>query len=745
MAKNPPMSLFEKRPLALSALALLLASLGTLWLSLHEISPLFLLIPTAIFAATALFFLLRKKRGAPFGVAVALCLLAGILSQWFYAASLDSPLTDEAGEHKILITVESIAYESSTYRVCNARVEEIDGESAALSLRLRIPKELKRTAPSPGDRYTVLCIATDDYTGDSYYYGEGIAADVTVTKFLSSEDDASLGIAGHFRALNKTLTEVLLEHLGDTEGGFIAALFLGNRDALPDAVSLAFRRAGVAHALALSGMHLSVLTLFLRRLLRLLSLPRPVTSALVLLFIGSYTLLSGAPLSLLRAAAMLAIAEIGSLLRYLPDAVTSLFFSVALIVLVSPGAAADLGLWLSFLATLGLLTASAALPQREKGRYLSHRRLGALLRAIVFTLFALLFTLIITVFAFGEISLLSPISNLILSPLVSLLLLLTPPLFLFGANSLYTLAVKGIVTFVLSIAEALSSIPGVYLSVAYPLFRLAVLAFSLYLLWLLIRRLEAPRAFLMRLGSATLLLAAIFLSCHLYNRHRSLLFTVQHSAGEYVILSSRGHTAVVDNSESGASLYALKSSLKAHCITEIDTFILTHYTEETHEVLSALADTVRIGEVILADDGDSEALRESIYQRATARGLNAALGDTALTLRFGSVELRLLCDLDTPYLLENALLLYASANEKTAFYASSTAFLLLPEERLGTLLASADCVILGAHPRTDSPAFLPSLPVPKGCTIVAPYAAIGDLPDGVNFIPASTDFLFEFQ
>ena len=102
------MSLFEKRPLALGAAALLLASLATLWLSLRAISPLYLLAPTVIFAATALFFLLRKKRGAPF--AVALCLLVGILSQWIYAASLHSPLTGEEKEHEIVVTVEGIAW-----------------------------------------------------------------------------------------------------------------------------------------------------------------------------------------------------------------------------------------------------------------------------------------------------------------------------------------------------------------------------------------------------------------------------------------------------------------------------------------------------------------------------------------------------------------------------------------------------------------------------------------------------------
>ncbi len=740
------MSLFEKRPLALSSLALLAASLAALWLSLRKLSPLWLLVPAIIFAVTALLLLRKKAKGAPLCVAVSLCLLLGILSQWLYATSLCSPLTRTDEDHTLLVSVEEACAETSTYRLYTVRSEEIDGNTKTLRLHLRVPKDVLAAPLSLGDRLTVTGLLTADYTSDAYYYCDGIAGCVILEGVLRREPEAPPGIKALSATLNSLLSTRLISRVGGSEGALTAALLLGNRRFLPASVSLAFRRAGLSHTLALSGMHLSVLTLLLRRILRGLGAPRLLSCSVLLLFIGSYTLLSGAPRSLLRAAAMLTVTEIGTLLRHQPDAVTSLFFSVALICLLSPGAIADLGLWLSFLSTIGILVAGELLEEKKKKRKRPSRLLNALFSSLTLTLFATLFTLVVSAFAFGEFSLLSPLSNLLVSPLISLLLILSPPLLLFGADSLYTHGAKHLATFILSLVERLSSLSGIYVSVAYPLLLGAILAFSVYLTILLVQRLKTPCAFLFRFASASLLLGVIFLACHLVGERRDLLLYVRHYAGEYFVISSQGHTTVVDNSNSESSIYSLRNALEENYITEIDTLILTHYTAASPEYLSSMADTLFIGEVILLHDSHHIATRDDTLHIAKERGIVAKTENGTLRLHTGNTELRLLTDLSAPYLKRPEIFLYAATDKGAAICASRGALSLLPEKGLTSLLSSAECIILGVHPERKLPTRLPHLSLSPGSTVVvSPSVSLGELGEDVRLLASPSVFLYRFK
>ena len=740
------MSLFEKRPLALASLALLLASLATLFLTLRGISPLWLLIPFAIFVATALFLLRKKIKGAPLCVALVLFLLPGVLSQWLYAASLHSPLENVEVEHRVLASVEELSAENSAYRLYTVSVTEIDGEPKSLGLHLRVPRSVSETELSPREELTVTGYLDADYTSDTYYYSEGIAGRMTAEELVRHGTLSRLGLHARLRSLNARLGSHLMAKHNHTEGSLITALLLGNREFLPNSVSLAFRRAGLSHTLALSGMHLSVLTLLLRRILRCVCPRRILSCPLLLVFIWGYTLLSGIPLSLLRAAIMLTVAELGTLLRRQSDPVTSLFFAVALIVLLSPGAAIDLGLWLSFLATLGILVANDLLAKGKRKRGGFSRLLKALLLSVALTTFATLFTLAVSAFAFGEISLLSPLANLLVSPLVSLLLILSPPLLL-GNGGFYARIVTRLAALVLSLVERLSSHEGIYVSVSYPLLLAAILAFSLYAAFLLVRRLDSAKAFLLRFSSATLLLAILFLSCHLYNERRDLLLYVRGYDGEYLVISSHGHTTVIDNSNEDSALYSLRRALKETHITEIDTLILTQYTDTSPAYLHAVADALHIGEVLLAQNSYAPALKADVLLAATARGLAVSEVNDPLILTVGNTEIRLLSDLVASHLTRPALFLHARSDARSAVYASRDALPLFPKEVLDSLLASADCVVIGKHPDSEIPLRLPHLPLPSGSTLIAPPAVItpDDLGKDVDFLISPSVFLYSLK
>jgi competence protein ComEC len=175
-------------------------------------------------------------------------------------------------------------------------------------------------------------------------------------------------------------------------GAVVMALLFGDRTALDAAFVDRIRRAGLAHSLALSGMHLGMaagIGFFLAGVagrLRpglLLSLPRQKLGILLALPpVAGYLWLGGCTASLTRAAVMLAALALHMFrgTRSLPQ--DALFAAVALLVLPDPDSVHDVGLRLSVLAVTGIVLFMPPALRRMAGL----RRAGTLRRLLHFFL-----------------------------------------------------------------------------------------------------------------------------------------------------------------------------------------------------------------------------------------------------------------------------------------------------------------------------------------------------------------------
>ncbi len=133
------------------------------------------------------------------------------------------------------------------------------------------------------------------------------------------------------------------------------ALLLGDKTALSDGEYSAFRGAGIVHLLAVSGLHVSVLALFIKNLLgKIFRLSRKCTFFILMPLLLLYAALTGFPASILRAAICFAIAEGAPLTGRPYDRLSSLALAYLLIVLVRPLFTFDTGLILSFSAMAGI-------------------------------------------------------------------------------------------------------------------------------------------------------------------------------------------------------------------------------------------------------------------------------------------------------------------------------------------------------------------------------------------------------
>jgi competence protein ComEC len=185
------------------------------------------------------------------------------------------------------------------------------------------------------------------------------------------------------------------------------ALLLGDGNALPASQREAMRRVGLAHLVAVSGLNVGmVATIFFVLLLRA---PRGLRLAGTLSGVLAYALLVGPLPSLLRAVLMAAVVLGALLLRRLPAALNGLAVSCLLLVLLDPSWVEDLGFQLSVAATAGLLALSA--PLRH-----GLRASGPFATPLAVTIAAQLATLPWSLAAFGRLSPISPLANLVAIP-----------------------------------------------------------------------------------------------------------------------------------------------------------------------------------------------------------------------------------------------------------------------------------------------------------------------------------------
>ncbi|WP_242396416.1 ComEC/Rec2 family competence protein, partial [Anaeromyxobacter oryzisoli] len=158
------------------------------------------------------------------------------------------------------------------------------------------------------------------------------------------------------------------------EAAVVRAIGTGDRAALDPETTAAFARSGLAHVLAVSGLHLVVVVLGFERALRALLLrwdtvatradPRCVSAAVTLPLTAIYALATGAGPPVLRAAIAAAAVLGAALLDRELDALNGLALAALLLLAGSPASALDPGCQLSFAAVAGLVLWAEPLRRR---------------------------------------------------------------------------------------------------------------------------------------------------------------------------------------------------------------------------------------------------------------------------------------------------------------------------------------------------------------------------------------------
>ncbi|MDR1900540.1 MAG: ComEC/Rec2 family competence protein [Treponema sp.] len=202
-------------------------------------------------------------------------------------------------------------------------------------------------------------------------------------------------------------------------GGLSLALLLGFRDNLDSSLAGAFRDAGSSHVLALSGMHLALVSALIALLLkRPLGLKAAAVAGAV--FILLYVFLIGAQPSLERAAIMYLLGTLAVLGTLRREPLNLLGLSFLLQIIIRPQSALSISFILSYLALAGILVTGESLAGIFRGKIPP-----VVLKPLAASAGAFIATAPVSVFFFGILRPVGIIAGLIVVPLTGLFMILS--------------------------------------------------------------------------------------------------------------------------------------------------------------------------------------------------------------------------------------------------------------------------------------------------------------------------------
>jgi len=201
---------------------------------------------------------------------------------------------------------------------------------------------------------------------------------------------------------------------------FVAGILYGYRGGL-GSLGEDFNRTGVTHIVAVSGFNITIIATLLSSMLIFCSVPRKYAFWLVVIGIAVFVIFTGASSSVVRAGIMGILVLVARQMGRASRIHNVLLLTVTLMALHSPFVLLwDAGFQLSFLSTCGLVYLSPLLEKycQKIPNFLNVRE------SLVSTMSAIIFTLPLILFQFERLSVVAPLVNILILPLIPLVMLL---------------------------------------------------------------------------------------------------------------------------------------------------------------------------------------------------------------------------------------------------------------------------------------------------------------------------------
>ena len=266
---------------------------------------------------------------------------------------------------------------------------------------------------------------------------------------------------------SRLLARIMTEGADGDAVAVVAAMALGDKSALSQELREVYSVTGASHVLALSGLHLGIIYMLLTLLF---GGSRFFTFSpfhfFTLTAIWSFVFLVGIPVSVVRSATMLTVYALLSLGHRDKMSVNALAFTALLVLIVSPLSLFDIGFQMSYLSVFAILL---IVPLSERlfpiGYLMTHRVIRCLWGMVAVSCAAQIGVAPLVAYYFGRLPVYFLLTNFIVIPAATLILWLSPLVFLFPSLAYLLLYIVSVLNTLLT---AIASIPGASIDGLHP-------------------------------------------------------------------------------------------------------------------------------------------------------------------------------------------------------------------------------------------------------------------------------------
>ncbi|NLN14309.1 MAG: DNA internalization-related competence protein ComEC/Rec2 [Tissierellia bacterium] len=389
-------------------------------------------------------------------------------------------------------------------------------------------------------------------------------------------------------------------YLSSRSAKLMTSIFIGQSSYLLEEDVEVYRNMGLAHILAVSGLHIGIISAFIYFFLSNLGIRRKLNTVITLATIWFYAFLIGFPPSILRANIMFTILYYSQLIHEPYDSINSISFAIFILLLINPYYLFNIGFQLSFMATLSILLFG---PRIREAFYPYKNKLVSTLSAI---LAVQLGTLPVQAYYFNHINPYGIIANLLIIPLLSLGLVLAF-LLLFFSLLPFTTFVSFILSLVLEVIlqweQALLQLLQTLGPEGVKIFSPELISIIIYYLMLLglfriisIKKLNRTMIKVLCLS----LILAILVNGYLIFTDRSVeVHFIDVGQGDAILIRTKGADYLMDTGGSSFGDFNIPERitlayLEKLGVRSLNALFITHFDQDHSQGLDLLVDRLKI-------------------------------------------------------------------------------------------------------------------------------------------------------
>ncbi len=499
--------------------------------------------------------------------------------------------------------------------------------------------------------------ATNPGTFDQYIYLRNKGYYLCISNgTIESGNHRPYSIEGFLYGIKNRCTKIIDNSFDSESAGIVKAMLVADKSTLDKNIKKLYSENGIAHIMAISGVHVAIIGMTLYGFLRKLRIGRLISGTFSIAIIILYGIMTGMSSSTERAVIMLILSIAAEYFGRKTDAPTSMGFAMIIMVLGNPYVILDAGFQLSFAAITGVTVVAPQLrkllrmfkcfiKEADEKKKQKHKKIISLRKMIIKLIDALVVgiasfitTTPVIIYYYYQFPPYSILINLIVIPLVSLIvggsiLVVLTGLFFTGAAVVMTYPVRLILFGYKYLCIFASGLPGASVLVGHiSIGMVFVYYLSVVLIFAILRMIrigkterEGPILYLML---ATVLFLTVVYEVYSYDKSLKVVY-MDVGQGDGVLLRTSGHGGILIDGGSSSNKrvgeYVMVPVLKYYGVSEVEYAFVSHgdvdHVSGLEYLLNEEQSGVHVVNLVLPEYGDQDALQE-LKSEATANNVN---------------------------------------------------------------------------------------------------------------------------